>query len=145
MFCAVKKKRKQSPESLANLNKGKGKARRKRACKLNVNDSEGSNVADDVSKPQNDAPAAATAATVDPPKFKDAWTTMNQRYCLARPRAVILSTKRCVDRQRERVTEAHNRIKQARLSKKVRTVEETVMLLQFIFDYIHNYNCVIVL
>ena len=90
MFCSVKKKHKQSPESLSNLNKGKDRLQRKRGCKLNVNVSEGSNAADDVSKPQTDAPAAAT---VDPPKCKDVWTTMNQRYCLAEPHAVILSKK----------------------------------------------------
>ena len=68
---------------------------------------------------------------------------MNQKYSLATPLAGSGSRKRCVDRRRDQVTQAHNRIKQSRLSKSVRTVEETVILLQFIFDFIHNHNCVV--
>ena len=97
MFCAVKKKRKQSPESLTNLNKGKGLFRRKRACNLNVNGSGASNAADDVSKPQTNSAAADSAETVIPPKCKDVWTTMNQKYSLATPLAGSGSRKRCVD------------------------------------------------
>ena len=141
LCCAAKKKRKQSEKSLSNLNKGRGRFRRKRFCKENEGVEEpDDSIPETLSASDSDTSAFDTDTDDEEPEppFKDASTTMYQRYSLAVSTTDARGNKtktRCVDRQREQVTEAYNRIKQARSSRTPRTVEETAMLLRFIFDF----------
>ena len=122
------KKRKKNAKSLSNLNKGRGKHRRIRKC---------ASTATLISESAVLAAELLNEYVESQPKTKDAWTTMQQSYSRANANS---ASNTAVDRQREKIADAYVRISQLKQTK-IRTVEETVMLLQFIFDFIHENNC----
>ena len=117
LCCAANKKRKQSEKSLSNLNKGRERFRRKRFCKENESVEEPDDSipeslsASDTDTSASDADTDTDTDTADEepePPFKDASTTMHQRYSLAASTTDARGNKtktRCVDKQREQVTD----------------------------------------
>ena len=70
------------------------------------------------------------------PKFKDAYTSMD--YDRTNTSA---ATNTKADVLRDKVAAAVELIESARQLKKVRTVSEKIMLIQFVFHFIHSRNC----
>ena len=74
--------------------------------------------------------------TFKEPKFKDVSTSM--RCYHGNPSPVTLTQ---VNKVRDQMAGALDRIKSTRHIKKIRTVDEKIMTLQFIFDVVNSHNC----
>ena len=118
-------KRKQSDASLANLKKGRrGPA---------LHDRLRSSRRKSVEESEPDIPAA-----VPEPKFRDVGTTMREEYTRENPTA---ARRTKMDEMRYRITQVEDKLANARPKKQSRTKNEKIMLLQFLFSVLTDYNC----